>query len=71
MQRINAMVFDSSSEAILITDIHARIVCINAAFTQVSGYAPHDIIGHNLLELFTPEGAAVFSEHVLERQLAE
>ncbi len=71
MQRINAAVFDSSSEAILITDMHARIVSINAAFTQVTGYASPDLIGHNLLELLTPEGAAVFSEHVLERQLAE
>jgi diguanylate cyclase (GGDEF)-like protein/PAS domain S-box-containing protein len=71
MQRINATVFDSSSEAILITDMHALIISINAAFTQVTGYAPQEIIGRNLLELLTKEGAAAFSEHVLERQLAE
>jgi diguanylate cyclase (GGDEF)-like protein/PAS domain S-box-containing protein len=71
MQRINATVFDSSSEAILITDMHALIVSINAAFTQVTGYVPPEIIGRNLLDLLTPEGAAAFSEHVLERQLAE
>ena len=71
MQMINATVFDSSTEAILITDLGAFIISINSAFTEVTGYTQGEIIGRNLLELLTKEGGVIFSEHILERQLAE
>ncbi len=71
IQRINATVFDSSNEAILITDINAIIVSINQAFTQITGYAQDEIMGQNLLALLTQEGRALFSqciEHPETRQ---
>ncbi|MBV5337462.1 MAG: PAS domain S-box protein, partial [Deltaproteobacteria bacterium] len=71
MQRINATVFDSSTEAILITDINALIVSINPAFTQITGYLESEIIGRNLLELLTQEGRSTFSERVLQRTFPE
>ncbi|MEI7430527.1 MAG: diguanylate cyclase, partial [Betaproteobacteria bacterium] len=71
MQRINATVFDSSTEAILITDINALIVSINPAFTQITGYLESEIIGRNLLELLTQEGRSTFSQRVLQRTFPE
>ncbi len=45
--RINATVFDASSEAIIITDAQANILSVNTAFTAITGYAEHEIQGHN------------------------
>jgi len=45
LQRINASVFASSSDAIIITDTNARILSVNAAFTRISGYAAAEAIG--------------------------
>ena len=38
-------VFDNSPEAIMITDQHYRIVSTNEAFTQITGFAPDEVIG--------------------------
>lgn len=65
LQRINATVFDSSNEAILIADLDTVVISINAAFTRVTGYAPPDVIGRPLFELLTPDGVAAFSAAVL------
>ena len=65
LQRINATVFDSSNEAMLITDIGTIVISINAAFTRVTGYAPSDVIGRPLFDLLTREGIAAFSAAVL------
>ena len=43
--RLYARVFDSSSEAVLITDAEQRIVALNPAFTQITGYAPEEVLG--------------------------
>ncbi|MBI2308983.1 MAG: EAL domain-containing protein [Rhodocyclales bacterium] len=40
-------VFDNSPEAIMITDVHNRIVSINEAFTQITGFAPGEVIGQD------------------------
>jgi diguanylate cyclase (GGDEF)-like protein/PAS domain S-box-containing protein len=45
--RINATVFDASSEAIIITDARANILSVNAAFTTITGYAEHEVQGRN------------------------
>ena len=47
LQRINATVFDSSSESILITDLNADIISVNQAFTRITGYRPDEVIGRN------------------------
>ena len=65
LQRINATVFDSSNEAILITDLDTVVMSINAAFTRVTGYAPADVIGRPLFDLLTREGIAAFGTAVL------
>ena len=62
LQRINATVFDSSAEAMLIADDQGRIVSINPAYTRVTGHRADDLIGHRLFELLSDDGAATFSE---------
>jgi diguanylate cyclase (GGDEF)-like protein/PAS domain S-box-containing protein len=47
LQRINATVFDSSTESIIITDLNADIISVNPAFTRITGYRPDEVIGCN------------------------
>ncbi|MBS4095783.1 MAG: EAL domain-containing protein [Sulfuricella sp.] len=44
--RLAAKVFDSSIEGILITDAASRIITVNQAFTQITGYQAEDAIGN-------------------------
>lgn len=45
--RITASVFDSSQEAILITDANNLITEVNPAFTQITSYSRSEVIGKN------------------------
>ena len=45
--QLSAMVYQSSSEAMLITDNQGAIVSINPAFTQVTGYTLAEVVGRN------------------------
>jgi diguanylate cyclase (GGDEF)-like protein/PAS domain S-box-containing protein len=45
--RINATVFDASSEAIIITDAQANILSVNASFTSITGYTEQEVKGCN------------------------
>ena len=38
-------VFESSKEGILITDAESRILAVNPAFTEISGYRAEDVVG--------------------------
>lgn len=40
-------VFEQSSEAFLITDAAQRIVKVNQAFTQITGYRPDEVLGQS------------------------
>jgi len=62
LQRINAMVFESSTVAILVADNAANIVSLNAEFARVTGHHATDLLGHHLFELLSAEGIATFSE---------
>jgi diguanylate cyclase (GGDEF)-like protein/PAS domain S-box-containing protein len=42
-----AIVFDSTNEGIMITDVAARIVAVNRAFEAISGYSAHEVLGEN------------------------
>ena len=44
-QRLAAEVFDSSLEAIVITDAGNRIVSVNRAFTRLTGYRAEEVLG--------------------------
>ncbi len=42
-----AAVFDSTSEAIFITDARGDIVSVNRAFTEITGYEEEEVLGRN------------------------
>ncbi len=43
--RLAATVFESSGEAIMITDAANRVLAVNGAFTRITGFAPDDVVG--------------------------
>lgn len=45
--RLAASVYETSSEAILITDADNRIIAVNPAFSVITGYSLQEIIGQN------------------------
>ena|GEM_PF-3395485 len=45
--RLWAKVFDSSTEAIAITDAQANILSVNPAFTTITGYEAAEVVGSN------------------------
>lgn len=45
--RMMANVFEHSMEAILITDANNMIIDVNPAFSRLTGYSLHDVIGKN------------------------
>ncbi len=45
--RLWAKVFDSSAEAITITDARANILSVNTAFTAITGYEAAEVVGLN------------------------
>ena len=45
--RLTAQVFESSQEGIVITDADNRLLSVNRAFTEISGYAKEEVVGRN------------------------
>ncbi len=45
--RLSAKVFDSNSEAIMVTDVNRSIVMVNPAFTVITGYTAEEVLGKN------------------------
>ncbi|MBS3951616.1 MAG: EAL domain-containing protein [Methylomicrobium sp.] len=45
--RLNAQVFDFSREGIIITDAQNKIVSVNPAYTEISGYSFEEALGKN------------------------
>jgi diguanylate cyclase (GGDEF)-like protein/PAS domain S-box-containing protein len=45
--RLAEKVFENSAQAILVTDAQARIVSVNPAFTEITGYRADEAIGEN------------------------
>jgi diguanylate cyclase (GGDEF)-like protein/PAS domain S-box-containing protein len=46
-QRLTARVYETTGEAILVTDAEARIVAVNPAFCQITGYTSAEVLGKN------------------------
>lgn len=45
LQRLHSRIIEDSDQGILITDIHERIVSVNAAFSKITGYPREEAIG--------------------------
>ncbi len=46
-QRLASRVFDTTGEAIMVTDVEANIVAVNPAFTLITGYSEQEVLGKN------------------------
>ena len=44
-QLLHSSIIEDSDQGILITDVHERIVSVNAAFSRITGYATHEALG--------------------------
>ena len=44
-QRLAAMVLETMTEAVIVTDAERRIVSVNRAFVRSTGYAPDEVLG--------------------------
>jgi diguanylate cyclase (GGDEF)-like protein/PAS domain S-box-containing protein len=45
--RLSAKVFENAAEGIMVTDSQARIVSVNKAFTEITGYTAEEVTGQN------------------------
>ena len=45
--RLASMVYENSSEGMLVTDADNRIVAVNPAFTRITGFELNDVLGKN------------------------
>ncbi|HEX4951876.1 MAG TPA: EAL domain-containing protein [Thermoanaerobaculia bacterium] len=46
-QRLAAKVFEQSREGICVTDADRRIIAVNEAFTEITGYSQSDVLGEH------------------------
>jgi len=49
--KLATLMYENASEGMMVTDADGRILSVNPAFSQVSGYAPEEVIGHLAYEL--------------------
>ncbi len=64
-----ADVFDSTSDAVLVADQDERIVMVNNAFTQITGYAAEEVIGKTPRILKTERQSPEFFREMWENLL--
>lgn len=64
-QRLATQVFHNASEGILITDAKTRIIAVNPAFTNITGYSADRAVGKRS-RMFSPEDPTLLNESMLE-----
>ncbi|TXT36098.1 MAG: diguanylate cyclase/phosphodiesterase with PAS/PAC sensor(s) [Comamonadaceae bacterium] len=62
--RINATVFEASSEAIIITDAQANILSVNTAFCSITGYTEQEVQSRNPRLLSSGQHDQTFYAHM-------
>ncbi|MGM0594303.1 MAG: EAL domain-containing protein [Pseudomonadota bacterium] len=62
--RLTAEVFKNTSEGIVITDPSARIIDVNPAYCEITGYRRDEIIGHNPNRIKSDRHDADFYRHM-------
>lgn len=66
-QRLAASVFAHSHDGILVTDSETTVVAVNPAFTEITGYAPEDILGKTPRLLSSGQHAVEFYTAMWQR----
>lgn len=69
-RELASLVYQASSEAMMVTDHQARIVSVNPAFMRITGYAAEEIVGQDASVLNSTRHAPGFYE-ALRRTLEE
>ncbi|BBB69689.1 histidine kinase [Undibacterium sp. YM2] len=64
--RLAAKVFESSTDAIFITDAEQKIVTTNPSFERLSSYTEQEMLGKTPREFFSMEGNATQVENLLK-----
>lgn len=62
--RLAATVFENSTEGIMITDTHSRILRVNRAFTEITGYSEEEAIGETPQMLRSDRHDAIFYQEM-------
>jgi diguanylate cyclase (GGDEF)-like protein/PAS domain S-box-containing protein len=62
--RLYATVFEASGEAILVTDAQNRILSVNRAFSQITGYEAAEVVGRDPKLLASGRHDAEFYRHL-------
>lgn len=44
-QMISALIFENSSEAMMVTDADNHLIAVNPAFTEITGFTPEEVLG--------------------------
>ncbi|HSG92556.1 MAG TPA: EAL domain-containing protein, partial [Methylotenera sp.] len=69
--RVNAQVFEFSREGIITTDADNKILTVNKAFTEITGYKAEEVIGKNPRILASGTGNKAFYksmwQHILDK----
>ena len=66
-QRLAALVFKNSNEAVMITNEDNCIISVNPSFTRLTGYAPDEVIGRNPRILSSGRQDQVFYRQMWEK----
>ena len=64
--RLASIIFDATSECIMVTDSENRIVTVNPAFTTITGFGAEDVIGEDPALLRSDRHDAGFFEKMWE-----
>jgi diguanylate cyclase (GGDEF)-like protein/PAS domain S-box-containing protein len=70
-QLISGVVFDTSSDAIVITDSQANIVSVNGAFTRETGYSAEEVLGRDPRLLASGQHNNLFYKNMWEDLLRD
>jgi len=69
-QRLAARVFETTGEAIMVTDTDANIVAVNPAFTRITGYSEAEVLGKNPRILDSERHNEAFHESMWQTLIA-
>ncbi|MCV6636729.1 PAS domain S-box protein [Candidatus Albibeggiatoa sp. nov. NOAA] len=62
--RLTATIFETSADAILVTDLQNRISRVNPAFTRITGYQPEEIHGQKVSMLSSGRHSKSFYQNI-------